>query len=124
MHRIVLLIILFLVSLSLFSQKSLKSKLIGKWHIQNYEVFGEVHQPSLKESNDYILFKTNMFFEASSDGNQNKGTWELKEETKISLITNDNQSLEATLLKITSDFLTIRYNAKELDDVIFHYKKQ
>ena len=124
MHRIVLLIILFLVSLSLFSQKSLKSKLIGKWHIQSYEVFGEVHQPSLKESNDYILFKTNMFFEASSDGNQDKGTWELKGETKISLITNDNQSLEATLLKITSDFLTIRYNAKELDDVIFHYKKQ
>lgn len=100
MHRIALLVILFLVSLSLFSQKSLKSKLIRKWYIQNYEV----HQPSLKESNDYILFKTNMFFEAFSEGNQDKGTWEVKEETKISLITNDSQSLEATLLKITSDF--------------------
>ena len=124
MYRIALLIILFLVSLSLFSQESLKSKLIGKWYIQNYEVLGEVYQPSLKESSDYILFKANMLFEASSEGNQDKGTWELNKETKISLITDENQSLEITLLKITSDFLTIKYNTKELNYIIFHYRKQ
>ncbi|GFD71744.1 lipocalin family protein [Tenacibaculum sp. Mcav3-52] len=124
MYRIVLLVFLFLISLSLFSQKSLKSKLIGKWRIQNYEVFGEVHQPSLKESNDYILFKTNMFFEAFSEGYHDKGTWRLNGETKISLIVDNNEILDATVLQITSDFLTIKYNTKELNYIIFHYKKQ
>ncbi|CAL2081218.1 lipocalin family protein [Tenacibaculum sp. 190524A02b] len=124
MYRITLFIMLFLLSLSLFSQKGLKSKLYGKWQIESYEIFGEIHQPSLKERNDYILFKTNMFFEIFSEGNQDKGSWSFNKEAKISLITDDNQSLEVTLLKITSDFLTIKYNTKDLDYIIFHYKKQ
>lgn len=124
MYRITLFIMLFLLSLSLFSQKGLKSKLYGKWQIESYEILGEIHQPSLKERSDYILFKTNMFFEIFSEGNQDKGSWSFNKEAKISLITDDNQSLEITLLKITSNFLTIKYNTKDLDYIIFHYKKQ
>ncbi len=68
-----ILLILFLISVTGFSQTLNKKTLCKKWYIEKYRVMWKNYQPETKEKNDYILLKNDMTYESIDEGVFNNG---------------------------------------------------
>ncbi|MGD1842830.1 MAG: lipocalin family protein [Thermonemataceae bacterium] len=73
--KIVLLLLLFLISLSTYAQKISQEDLYQTWYLDKYSDEEQYYLPPKKEMTDYITLNTDMTYQLVSEGEPETGSW-------------------------------------------------
>ncbi|MEO0330489.1 MAG: hypothetical protein AAF223_02215 [Bacteroidota bacterium] len=73
-----------------------------KWKLEKYAYLIFSEAPKAVEKNDYLLLKSNLFFESVSEGKYEKGSWRL--DTKSKRIYLSQKGAEDELVFIIDEF--------------------
>ncbi|MEM9681063.1 MAG: hypothetical protein AAF901_12145 [Bacteroidota bacterium] len=73
--KIVLLLLLFLISLSTYAQKVSQENLYRTWHLDKYSDEEQYYFPPKNEMTDSITLNTDMTYQLVSEGEPETGSW-------------------------------------------------
>lgn len=119
--------IIMLISFSgiMQAQEIKREDLIGFWHIDKYEIFNEFHNPTEEDRDDYIFLKSDGSLVSQSEKVKELGEWIFDSSTKTLLLTdNNNESVKAKVVQLKGKQLVLSYQVKELEYVLFYYRKK
>jgi hypothetical protein len=115
-------VVLFLISITGFSQTLNKKTLCKKWYLEKYEVMWIDYEPEEKEKNDYILLKSDMTYQSVDEGKFSKGKWSFNDKDKtITLFNNKGEEIDFEVKELNSNKLVVVMKLKEMEDVDIHF---
>ncbi len=69
-----------------------------KWKLEKYAYLVFSEAPEAVEKNDYLLLKSNLFFESVSEGKYEEGSWRLDTESKRIYLTQEGAEDELVFI--------------------------
>ncbi len=115
-------VLLFLISITGFSQTLNKETLCKKWHIEKYEFMWVDYEPDENEKNDYIHLKTDMTYISVDESVETTGKWTYNNDEKFFTMYNQKgEGLKIIVEKISANKMVVNIDIKEMDGLDIHY---
>jgi len=83
------------------------SKLLKKWELSHYELFGSDYAPETKEKNDYIHFHKDNTYSSISEGVFEKGNYKLDKQTIVMTNNKEKGELKLIIKTLTENKLSV-----------------
>jgi len=83
------------------------NKLLKKWKLSHYELFGSDFAPETKEKNDYIHFHKDNTYSSISEGVFEKGNYKLVKQTIVMTNNKEKGELKLIIKTLTENKLSV-----------------
>jgi hypothetical protein len=104
-----------------------KNKLLKKWNLSHYELFGSDFDPEIKEQEDYVHFKKGGIYSSKSKGVLEGGNYTLTAQTIIMTSNTEGGELKLNIKNLTEKTLSVSIDDPEDSDAQYltiHFKNK
>jgi hypothetical protein len=101
------------------------NKLLKKWRLSHYELFGSDFDPELNEKKDYIHFHKDNTYSSISEGFFEKGDYKLDKKTIVMTNTKEKVELKLVIKELTETTLSVSIddpNDSDAKYLTIHFK--
>jgi len=103
------------------------NKLLKKWNLSHYELFGSDFDPEIKEQEDYIHFQKGGIYSSKSEGVWEEGNYTLDAQTIIMTSNSEGGELKLVIKNLTETVLSVSIDDPEDSDAQYltiHFKNK
>ena len=103
------------------------NKLLKKWNLSHYELFGSDFDPEIKEQEDYINFQKGGIYSSKSEGFLEEGNYTLDAQTIIMTSNSEGGELKLVIKNLTETVLSVSIDDPEDSDAQYltiHFKNK
>jgi hypothetical protein len=103
------------------------NKLLKKWNLSHYELFGSDFDPEIKEHEDYVHFQKGGIYSSKSEGVLEEGNYTLAEQTIIMTSNTEGGDLKFIIKNLTETILSVSIDDPEDSDAQYltiHFKNK
>jgi hypothetical protein len=101
------------------------NKILKKWKLSHYELFGSDFDPELNEKKDYIHFYKDNTYSSISEGVFEKGDYKLEKKTIVMTNTKEKGELKLVIKELTETTLSVSIddpNDSDAKYLTIHFK--
>jgi hypothetical protein len=101
------------------------NKILKKWKLSHYELFGSDFDPELNEKKDYIHFYKDNTYSSISEGFFEKGDYKLEKKTIVMTNTKEKGELKLVIKELTETTLSVSIddpNDSDAKYLTIHFK--
>lgn len=110
-----------LISLTAFGQPS--PDLVKKWKIKGYIYLGMTFDPEENEKGDFLQFFENGTFKSRESGNLQEGSWELRNNNQVLVLSQAGEPLEIEIVEFTEREIILLFE-EDGESVKISYKAE
>jgi hypothetical protein len=102
------------------------NKLLKKWNLSHYELFGSDFDPEIKEQEDYVHFQKGGIYSSKSEGVLEDGNYTLAAQTIIMTNSTEKGKLKFVIKNLTETTLSVSIddpNDSDAKYLTIHFKK-
>jgi hypothetical protein len=103
------------------------NKLLKKWNLNHYELFGSDFDPETKEKKDYVHFQKGGIYSSVSEGVFEKGYYTLDKQTIIMTNSKEGGQLKLVIKNLTATTLSVAIddpNDSDAKYLTIHFKNK